>query len=766
MNADATQVMSFSPFRTEHLGSDWRIRFGSWAVRDGKLCHLLPGVDDDSVESVISGAPGAGRLHASGSLELLLPGGGAESVAVRLTATLRRLEGFGVGIDESSVSWGPTQAMQATLNDAMNATPMLDYDSNAVLATDTPVRIEIMAGPDAVRFHLDGRELFCAERLRPKPYRRIEMSSHCGVEISDMEVRCEGVRPARRPKRRVKPLLTATVDFGDDILEAPYTAEMLDILVGRLADLGIQRVYWMHSIRANPRALGPDADPYMAKALRTCDDYNADRVPKSADHLQRTVVNCYPFLPKVCDAARKRDMQVYAVTKLFDLGLFESRGNPSPFINDQFQTDHPEALFQRSVHPDEDAPLKCPVHAVKLYKDNAEEHAVRPEHLSVWVSDDNKTYQRLADPPRVVPGRETRRFPIHWRGGLTDETEVQTITIEDLNITARYFAVVYEGPRGCTFRNRLYRLTEVLDSQGRVLPFARNLPYVPEAADEPWDGTRPFVFKGFTSGNCPTGCWKRFDWIEQFHALDGQDVGIAFDRAGYEPVLRGVPTPGHPASVAYWTEWIQDALDAGVDGVDLRQTTHTNCLDWSRYGFGPYVEEAFRQRYGHDLQPDGSCHREHMDLLGELYTDFVRQASRMVRAAGKKLQHHFWRVLNNAPDERGMLNINWQWQRLFEERLIDAATIKSMRPTDLFFDEIMEHADRCDVETIFCPYVNCIFSASATWQQQIKDILDDATRLGMHGVNLYEVASFMRAKETNDVVLAFPELTEILQGVS
>ena len=72
-----------------------------------------------------------------------------------------------------------------------------------------------------------------------------------------------------------------------------------------------------------------------------------------------------------------------------------------------------------------------------------------------------------------------------------------------------------------------------------------------------------------------------------------------------------------------------------------------------------------------------------MELLGDLYMEFVREAAGMVRDAGKKLQHHIWRNLDNAPGERGMMKMNWPWRRLFEERLIDAVTIKSMPTTEL-----------------------------------------------------------------------------------
>lgn len=760
MNDKVTHTTTFSPFKHEDLGSAWRVCFGVWRVKDGKLCHILPEMADDSVESVISGAPDAGRLHRCGALEYLLPARGFERMKVGLTVAVRQRESFIIDVDEWGVEWRPADGMQATLTHVLNATPSLDYDTSSVFEINTPNRIDIIAEPATVRFFMNGREMFSTRRSLPQTYRRITVTSVSGAEISDVVIEGEGLRPAREPAHRPKPVLAATVDFGDDVLEAPYTAEMLDILVKRLADMGIRRIYWLHSVRVRPEALGPSADPALAKALGA-ESYPVHFRPDAAKKYERTILNCYPFLPKVCGAAHKRGMEVYSIHKTFDLGFFPSRGNPSAYSHDHFQNEHTDALFQRYVEPDEDELLSKPVGTIRLYKDNAESHGIRPEHLSVWVSDDNNKYVRVSDCVRITCSAEQKRFRRHWEGDWTDEREVQVITITGLNVASRYLTVIYDGPRGCTFRNRLYRLTEILDKEGHVLPFTRNLPGRPKADGGPWNGDAPFVFRGFTSGNCPTGCWVGADWTEQFQALDGGDVGIAFER-GHKRYLRGTPSPAHPASARYWTAWIQDAINAGVDGIELRITTHTNPLDWANYGFGPLVAAEFKKRYGHDLRPDISCRRQHMELLGNLYTDFVRKASIMARRAGKKFQHHIWRTLDNAPGERGMCNVTWDWRRWIKEGLLDAVTLKTMHSASNIFDDVMELADAHGVETMFCPYLNCFFSASASWQQQMTNLMDDVVAKGMSGITLYETAAFMRAKEAGDVVLAFPELADLL----
>ena len=640
--------------------------------------------------------------------------------------------------------------MHGNLGDAVSGSRALFCDEQPLPNPAGSNHLEIIGEGLEVQFLLNGRRIFAARRHFEEPFRTLLFTSFCGLRVSNLKIEGDGICPARRPgRKRDKLLLAATVDFGDDVLEAPYTAEMLKILVKRLAGLGMTRIYWLHSHRIRPEVLAPDADPGIMSAAYS-------------GNMLQTIRNCYPFLPKVCHAAYELGMEVYSVHKPFDLGFRPSPVVPNPSCNGRFLDEHPEAMLQRYVPPDFEDTSGHPVRTIKLYKDTARPHGIEPDRTSVWVSDDNKVYTRVADPIRVTLGTERRRFPIYWERGETDEQEVQVITLDGLDTQSKYFAVIYDGPRSFSFANRMYRIAEALDAEGRVVHATRNLPEEPKSGPESWDGTRPFVFVGHAGGRSPSACSRGLDRIERYEALGGEAVGIAFMRV-LVPHSRGMPNPGHPESHRFWMDWIQDALDAGVDGVDLRIMNHNPLSDWGNYGFGSIVAEAFRENYGRDLRPDASCRERHMALLGDMYTDFVRRASEVVRSAGKKFSHHVFRPMHCNPKMRGMTNIQWHWRDWIEQGLLDAVTVKNIHVSDNIFDEIMKTADAQGIETIFSPYMNIFFSASATWAQQVSDVLKEVVNAGLQGITFYETASFLRAKKSGDVALHFPGLTAILE---
>ena len=109
-----------------------------------------------------------------------------------------------------------------------------------------------------------------------------------------------------------------------------------------------------------------------------------------------------------------------------------------------------------------------------------------------------------------------------------------------------------------------------------------------------------------------------------------------------------------------------------------------------------------------------------------------------------------------------MGNMHWAWRQWIEEGLLDGITLKSMASSSAIADEAMALADARGIETMFCPYANCFFSYSQSWQSQVSDILDAVRGKGMDGFILYETAAFLRAKESGDVVLAYPELRDLL----
>ena len=759
-----SKKVSFCPFRPDDLDKSWKVTFGEWEVVRGKLRHIRPDFNGDA-DKLFSGAPGMAAIKRVGSVAYRFGGGGVEYLRCKFECRLGMSDSFSVSLDEWAADWRNEFGMRGILSHGYTGSRCHEYDDQ-VLSPSEPQEVncfEVVGEPGQVIFLLNGRELFRAKRSHERPHRQIEIRTRSGAEISDLTIETEGERPpCKYVKRAKRPKIAACIDFGDDVLYAPFTAEMLELMVQRLEEVGVERIYWLNTIRARDEAVGPGADAVLNRNL---DEWNtaAAELGLTGGYGPETIRNCYPFLPKICQAAHARGMEVYSIHKMFDLGFFPSRGMPSPCVLDHFMNNHPEAMLERWKENGIQTNRAEPVRTIRLYKDDEKEHGLNASNISVWVSDDNKSYRRIPpDELQIKSTVESKSFKVHWEGGHEKPCKVQVISIEGLDITQPYFAVATSNAGEFTFRNRIYRLSEVLDAQGRDVAVCRNLPGVPRTRAQQWDGRDSFVFEGFSGTSAPTGGWLNKDFIELYYAIDGVDVGIAF-RRGTIDFVRGTPDPLNPVVHDFWSDWIQNSLDAGADGIEIRIVHHRNIIDWANYGFGKLTQEAFKKRYGMELRPERACRQKHMQLLGDYYTDFVRRASHMTRTAGKLFQHHVNLSMDSAPNERAMTNIHWDWRRWLDEGLLDAVTLKNISPGMAFCDEVVQASQAKGVEVWACPYLNLILGMSSSWSEQLTQLMGRITDMGLDGITLYQSTSFLEPKP-GDVVLKYPELKNVLCG--
>lgn len=762
MTGSDIDMIRFCPFAPDDLGTGWEVVFGNWNVADGRLCHVLPGEPDPNAKIVISGSPGVEKLAHLGTVSYRLPGGGYERVHVTLEATIQDADSFFVALDDWAVEWAPDWGMRPALVDVISASRGHLCDDEPWGTTGATHTIELIGDPESVTFQCDGRKLFGVKRRIVRPYRKLMIDSYAGICVSNVSIEGHGAGPVRKPAQQLaRPMLAATVDFLDDILYEPFTEELIDRLVERLHDLDIDRIYFHHTTRVRPEAYGPNADPRIKRQLDSWVWGVGDNGGESMG--TTTIRNCYPFLPKFVDSAHRRGMQVYAVIKPFDMSVAHLSGDPSPFFNQHLFLTHPDASIERwPLEPAQAAAADAPVATIRFFKDDDRRHAITPEQINVWASNDNESYRRVETPLKISIKTQSKRFARLWEGDLTDERQVQTITIEGLRITEKYFAVTVAGDRACTFRNRAYRLAEVFDQGGRAVPTTRNMLEFPRDGETRWQGEGGFMFDGFATARQSTASWIGRDWIEMIQALDGIDRGIAFER-GVRRQVPGAPDAAHPAVRQYWLDWVTEALDWGADGIDLRIINHHNPMDWANYGFSPYVKAEYERRFGTSLLPALGCRQQHAQMLGDIYTDFVRQAGDLVRRRGGRIQHHVSTPMDCPDDVRPMTGIRWDWQRWIKEGLVDAVTLKNIDTDTCFFDQVMALAEKHGVETVHCPYLNCIFCASDSWEEQLRDVVRNVSDKGIDALILYESASFLNANGKGDIVEVFPGLRDVLR---
>ena len=132
-----------------------------------------------------------------------------------------------------------------------------------------------------------------------------------------------------------------------------------------------------------------------------------------------------------------------------------------------------------------------------------------------------------------------------------------------------------------------------------------------------------------------------------------------------------------------WDGWVGFILDAGVDGIDIRISSHGNIVDDPfDYGYNEPVVEAFRKRHGREPTGSGEDRRLIAEIRGDYYTDYLRGMSRRVRAAGRKLQFHLHTEAFRPDPGHGRImgfpaNLHFDWKTWLAEGLFDGATLRT-----------------------------------------------------------------------------------------
>ena len=481
-------------------------------------------------------------------------------------------------------------------------------------------------------------------------------------------------------------LLSATVDFPDDVRYGPYSLELLEEMVLQIKSLGVHRIYWLYygDEEAGSYWAGNTFD-YMRYGRAT-----VDRIGEP--------------LKAVTPIAHRHGLEVYAVLKPFNTGLAGTYPEGSPLGNHTrvnriggclqqvfpFVERFPHTRVARrrwEAPPDLDS---VPIRKIRLLKADDSPTRIRRERLQIWTSADNYRYRRqpvnfsLADRVEASP-REVREF----FGDLLTASgaPVRTLTLEGLDLTDRYILVTtdFRDQEG-DFGNAPSAMIEAYG------PGPDPLPIVVATRSAMWIRPRDFRTGGleFDSGMGPFPV--RLDTDNA--STEGTMFGIvtkskwnwggciAFAR-GRNDTLACTPCAVHPEVEKLWTGWVDRLLAAGVDGVDVRVSAHGSLTDDPlEYGFnGPLLEEC-RERFGTEIGNTDGDRARLARLRGRHYTRFIREAGRRVRSAGKKFQVHVHAEAFGPDPCHGQLmgfpaNLEFDWRTWLLEGLADGITLRT-----------------------------------------------------------------------------------------
>ena len=487
-----------------------------------------------------------------------------------------------------------------------------------------------------------------------------------------------------RPRTSQRPfLLSATVDFPDDIQHGVYTPELLDQAMVLLKSIGVKRVYWLYY---------GDVDP------DSCWSGNMFRGEYGRETLDRIGEPLKAAVP----VAHRHGLEIYGVLKPYDLGASGTFPEGSheadsssirriggavqhvfPFIER-----HPHARVRR--RPDQSPPdLQVqPVRKIRLLKMDDSPTRVRRESLQIWTSPNNYRYERrdAAFTLREAVEPAPREVRDSFGNIVTAKGEpVRTLTLEGLDLTDRYVMITtgFRDRKG-DFRNTAVGMVEAYGADPEPLPT------VVATRSGLWDSPRDFRTSGL---EFDSGFGRHLADLDVDNTSDrgniryramSDDGVIAFAR-GKNDYLPAAPCEAYPEVRKLWSGWIERIVETGVDGVALRSSSHGTFTDEPmEYGFNEPLAEEYGRLFGAELSASEVGLRQLARLRGEHYSSFLRWASSRVREAGKKvLVHMHPDGFRSTPSPRHWFgfsgNIDYDWKAWLNEGLADGSTMRPSR---------------------------------------------------------------------------------------
>jgi uncharacterized lipoprotein YddW (UPF0748 family) len=298
------------------------------------------------------------------------------------------------------------------------------------------------------------------------------------------------------------------------------------------------------------------------------------------------------------------------------------------------------------------------------------------------------------------------------------------------------------------------------DSEGRALPFTYGL--VPRAAmktdidhELPYGLWPEYPLEGFV--------FNRWDVCDPNHpliALDNRHGALAVAK-GKELFVPGALSPAYPEVRALWLSHLEECLDAGVDGIDLRDAQHNRALVWEDYGFEAPVLEEYRRRHGVEPVPANMDRDNQVAIVADFLTQYYRQASRLIRGRGKKVQMHV------QPLSRRYMGIKWDWPTWVAEGLMDAITLKMAWPNDAAVLEKMRDAAARGIGLYSCPFMpyESRLQRDGGVLDQFGTMLQAARDGGVeNGCILYETAHIVQMRPDGSIRVKLPKVIDTLRN--
>ncbi len=579
-------------------------------------------------------------------------------------------------------------------------------------------------------------------------------------------------------------ILSATVDFPDDVVPGPYDARLLDELLGTLKGMGVQRVYWLYYGDV-------EQDSLWAGSL-----YENTQIPYGTQTLETIGEPLKAAVP----VAHRHGLEIYGVLKPYNTGMsgtngpmsgrrlsgIEQIGGAVPQVI-PFLERYPHTRLRRK--PDTEAGHGVPVTRIRLLKRDASPTRVRAESLQLWTSPDNGRYSRLDAPmavtERVEPApREVRNY--HGELVVNQGAPVRTLTIDGLNINERFVVVTTDFTDASgDFINTARGMVEAYGDDMRT-----SLPIVVASRSAVWNGPRnlegdsPDFDSGLGHFEIPLDVNVSSEPEEPFwnRMAVGGLVGFAQGKNEYLP---GMVSEVYPEVHRLWDGWVDRVMETGVDGIDIRVSSHGNLVDepWD-YGFDGPAVEAYQMKYETDPWSSEDDLARFSRLRGEYFTSFMRRTSNRARSLGRKMQAHIHTEAFRPDIVHGQImgfppNTHFAWQDWMRDGLLDGITFRTSwfealedipgeppvrsRLANALKDpvavEVLELASELGIPA----YMNRYIERAVGDEEYLADMEAALRDDRFAGFDLYETACYLRATSDGSRLESYKGRVEMLR---
>ncbi len=474
----------------------------------------------------------------------------------------------------------------------------------------------------------------------------------------------------------------------------------------------------------------------------------------------------------VCDEAHQHGMRVIAVIKPWDLAftipwsdvnepnpgvrlpMIGGSSAPSKFIR---ESPYVRSRLHPSLIPDP-AEAKLPIRTLRVWHDEAQLPA-SPE-VTLYISYDNAKFEPYRGPMRAERVTRRRRPPVFAPAPakrFAEEGEFACIELTDLEIDAPFVAVQFDGPSG--MRNTIAALIEILGPEDQPLSFTYGFVAQTQGPGNPGDRdwrTRGIAFEVLHGSPVtrthagPSRSGGRF--VAEVDELKVLGIGRGRNEYLFSPIEYAYPEVQRGV-----LQIISEALDSGVDGIDLRQSSHCESLDWENYGYNEPVMKAYREQYGVDpvTEPVDCAKWQH--LRGRFFDEFLKQASELTRSRGAMFLVHLQFLMNLPAEEPTWLNVAWHWRDWLTSGLVDGATFKTGDADDEFYREALAICEEHELLTIF--------TRKPTKARLVENFTRNfavAAQDGFDAINLYELAVLARLQTDGRLRFEHDELWELV----